>query len=383
MSFLDDKDEASAPEAVSTTSRAVPAVRPDKAMPAPTFLEQAKREPWRFDFFTMMRRLERSFPDRPRIGDSASLREDYVLLGQDPFLDFPASNLSRVEQKEGGHLRVFAKFLGLLGPQGALPLAATQEAFAWVLARDDAFARFLDVLNHRFLQLFYRAWADARPIVQHERPEADRFLTYVGAMIGIGSQVYEDLDRVPDMAKRAFAGLMAPQAKSASRLRSLIAGLFGVRVEIEQFVGTRLTLEPNERTRLGGINSALGRDTLVGAAVYTVQDKIRVRIYTSSLAEYLRFLPTGDRCEPLADAVFFYIGDQLDWELELALPSREVKPISMSRFGQLGWTSWMSPEWVGLEHPYRCDARFHPASILRQKRERRHDAGGRNGRHQP
>jgi type VI secretion system protein ImpH len=239
--------------------------------------------------------------------------------------------------------------------------------------RDESFARFLDILNHRFLQLFYRAWGDARPIVQHDRPDADRFLTYVGAMVGVGSPPYRNLDTVPDLAKLAFAGLMGPQAKSASRLRALIAGLFGVRVEIEQFVGTRLAIEERERSLLGANNGTLGVDTVVGAAVYSVQDKIRIRIYTANLAEYMRFLPTGDRCEPLADAVFFYIGEQLEWEVELALPSREVAPVKLAGFGQLGWTTWMSPEWVGLERLYRCDARFHPADIFRQKRKRRRD----------
>jgi len=379
MKVLDDGENA-------TAAAAAPPVAVDDALlqaplhaatSRPTFLDEAVKEPWRFDFFMMMRRLERTFRDRPRIGDSRSLREDFVLLGQDPFMDFPASNLSRVEPAKSGQIRVHAKFLGLLGPQGALPLSTTEEAYGWALNRDEAFPRFLDVFNHRFLQLFFRAWADARPVVQHDRPDADRFLVYVGAMIGLGSLAYRNLDSVPDLAKLAFAGLMAPQAKSASRLSALIGGLFGVRVEIEQFAGSRLTIEKGERSRLGASNSAMGRDIVVGAAVFSVQDKIRIRIYTASLAEYMRFLPTGDRCEPLVDAVFFYIGDQLDWEVELALPSRDVEPVKLGTFGQLGWTTWMAPEWVGLERPYRCDARFHPADIFRQQRSRRRDAAGR------
>jgi type VI secretion system protein ImpH len=330
------------------------------------FLNEARQEPWRFDFFNMMRRLERTFPDRPRIGDSASLREDFVALGQDPFLDFPASNLTRVEQMPSGRIRVHVKFLGLLGPQGALPLATTDEAHSWWLARDDAFPRFLDILNHRFLQLFYRAWADARPIVQHDRPEADRFITYIGAMIGVGSPPYRNLDSVPDAAKLAFAGLMAPQAKSASRLRALIGGLFGVYVEVEQFVGSRLTIEQGDRSRVGARNSALAVDTVLGGAVYSVQDKIRIRIYTKNLADYTRFLPTGDRCAPLADAVFFYIGEQLDWEAELALPAGEAAPMRLGASGQIGWTSWLSPNWTAKD-PYRADARFHPSERVHRR----------------
>jgi len=329
-------------------------------------LTEAIREPWRFDFFNMMRRLERTFVELPRIGESAAMREEYVTLGQDPFMDFPASNLSRVEPRDSGRIRVLAKFLGLLGPQGALPLATTEEAHTWWLARDDAFPRFLDLFNHRFLGLFYRAWADARPIVQRDRPESDRFITYIGAMIGVGSGPYRDLDSVPDAVKLSFSGLMSPQAKSASRLRALISGLFGVRAEVEQFVGNRLMIEPNDRSHLGAKNSVLGSDIVVGGAVYSIQDKVRVRIYTKNFADYTRFLPTGDRCAPLADAVFFYIGDQFEWEAELALPAGEAPPIRLGTSGQIGWTTWLSPNWTSTD-PYRCDARFHPAERVHRR----------------
>ena len=83
-----------------------------------TFLSNLEREPWRFDYFTVLRHLERVFKDRPRIGDSAARREEIVHLGQDPFLDFPASNLARVVQGDNQPVQIFVKYLGLLGPQG-------------------------------------------------------------------------------------------------------------------------------------------------------------------------------------------------------------------------------------------------------------------------
>jgi len=36
-----------------------------------TLRDEMEKEPWRFDFFSVMRRLERINSDRPRIGDSA------------------------------------------------------------------------------------------------------------------------------------------------------------------------------------------------------------------------------------------------------------------------------------------------------------------------
>jgi type VI secretion system protein ImpH len=334
---------------------------------AVTFLRNLEAEPWRFDYFTVLRHLERSHKDWPRISDSAARREEYVHFGQDPYFAFPASNLARVVQHDNQALQVFVQFLGLLGPQGALPLASTEEAFHYLLAQDDAFARFLDIFNNRFIQLFFRAWADSRPIAQHDRPADDRFVAYIGSAIGVGSTPYQNLDSLPDAVKLGFAGLLGSQIKSASRLAGAVCGIFNVRAEIEEFVGTRLEIESAEWTILGESYSTLGEDALLGRTVFSVQDKIRIRIFTRDLAQYVRFLPTGDLCEPLADLVFFYNGDQLDWDAELAIPSGAVAPVRLGRFGQLGWTSWMSPNWTSSE-AYRRDARFHPAERMRHKR---------------
>jgi type VI secretion system protein ImpH len=332
--------------------------------------DRMQAEPWAFDFLGTMRRLERSDPERPRIGENATLADEIVRLGQDPYLEFPASNLSQVTPLDNGRLAVLVRFLGLMGPQGALPLATTEEALGWLESQhDEAFPRFLDILNNRFLQLFFRVWADARPIAQNDRPDRDRFKTYVGATVGIGTEAMQQLDTIPDAGKFNFAGIAACQTKSASRLRALIRGLFGVKVEIDEFVGSRLALETAEQSALGTANSRLGDDMILGGSCFSVEDKFRVRIFVRDMAQYVRFLPTGDRCEPLVDLVFYFAGEALDWEVELALPTAEVAPMRLGSFGQVGWTTWLAPNWASTE-PYRCDARFHPASLLRERRQR-------------
>lgn len=353
---------------------------------AASYRDQLAAEPWRFDFYAVMRRLERSFPAQPRIGDAAARREEYVALGEPAYLDFAASTIAAADQDPQGRLRLFVKFLGLLGPQGPLPLTNTEETVHWQLAGDVAFARFLDVFNHRFLQLFYRAWADSRPVAQHDRAEQDRFAAYVGSMIGLGSKPFGDRDSVPDPEKLAHAGLLGAQAKSASRLRGFLAGLFKAEIEIDQFIGMRLVFDPADRTTLGGGHCRLGRDALLGAGVYSVEDKFRVRIVARDMQQFTRFLPDGDRCEQLTDAVFFHLGEQFEWDVELALPVGEVRPVRLGQVGQLGWTSWMAPNWNESEGTLRRDARFHPAERMRQKRMMQKQVGRRgeqhHGRHQ-
>ena len=333
-----------------------PAPRPSQSASSQPLVDT----PERHDLFALMRRLERMRPDLPRIGDSPSRRRDVVALGQDPFLAFPDANVHLASLDADGRARLMVRFLGFLGPQGALPLATTEETYHWTLAQDDAFPRFLDVLNNRFLQLFYRAWADARPIAQHDRPDDDRFYTYLGALVGIGTPQAPTPDTVPYMSKLGHAGLLAPRVRSAARLTSFLEGAFGIRTHIDQFVALRLPLDASEQTRLGAAQSTLGRDMVVGSTVLSFEDKFRVRIHADSLAEYEAYLPGGTRAAQLADAVFTYVGDEYDWDVELALRSDAVPAARLGQSGRLGWTGWMAPG-AGSPDDYRTDARFTPA----------------------
>jgi type VI secretion system protein ImpH len=335
-----------------------------------TLRQRILNAPEAHDFFAVLRSLEATHADRPRIGDSATVREEYVALGQDPWFPFPEANLSKAETDPSGRLRILTKFLGLLGPQGALPLAITDEAHAYFLANDHAFARFLDLFNNRFQQLFFRAWADSRAIAQADRPALDRFGDYVGSQVGVGSAIYLGHDLVPDGLKRYFAGLAGAQAKSASRLRSLVAGVFRCSVQIEEFVGSRLTLDPGDVSRMGVRNARLGSDLMLGASLYTVVDKFRIVITTRDMAEYRGFLPSDRKSEALADLIFFYLGEELDWDVELAIPCGKVEPVRLGKSGQLGWTSWIAPNWTVDPGSLRRDARFSPQERLREKRRR-------------
>lgn len=351
------------------------------ALPA-SLMHTLERAPDQFDFFAAMRTLEARNPAAPRIGDSAALRDEYITLGQDPFTVFPDSNLSKAEPDHAGRLRILVRFLGMLGPQGALPLATTEEASHYLMRGDDALARFFDLFNNRFLQLFYRAWADVRPIAQADRPRDDRFLAYTGSTIGLGSPLAANIDSVSDALKIHYAGLMGAQAKSASRLASLISGIFGLHCRIDECVGSWLVLPQEDRSRLGGMNAALGgnSDTGVGAlmlgkSTFSISDKFTIRLTAATLAEYELYLPSGRRAENLSDLVTFHLGEELDWDVMLALPAREAKPMVLGRSGRLGWTSWMAPEQTADPDAFRDDARFHVHARVKQHRAHMHHSG--------
>ncbi|MEM9634481.1 MAG: type VI secretion system baseplate subunit TssG [Pseudomonadota bacterium] len=359
------------------------------------FAELSKRiqeHPGGHDLLAVLRMLEgQTAPDAnhdldaetdnqspPRIGKSRRLIEDIVRFGQDPSSEFATSTVERATRDKDDGLVLLERFLGLLGPQGALPAALTDEAIMRGLRGDDSFPRFLDVFNNRFVQLFYRAWADARPIVQHDRPDDDRFMDYVGSSIGTGTPIYRDLDLIDDRLKLLYAGLTSAKAKSASRLKALITGVFEVKVDIDQCVGTWLHLEPDDQLSLGSLGSGgagqLGLDTIVGAKVYSVSDKIRIRIFTRSLEEYRKFLPpTRTKPNPwterLFDLIDFYLGLEIEYEIELALPKKCASAISLnsSSSATLGHIGWLKPAATAVQHDEETndeemlmDTRFRP-----------------------
>lgn len=315
------------------------------------------------DFLDLIRGFERSTPDQPRVGASGSRQQDIVHLGQEPYVDFSDSNVGDVEQTSDGKPLVFSRFLGLLGPQGALPLHTTYETRHWLNMRDRAFARFADLFNNRFLQLFYRTWANARPAVQADRPDDNQFMTYIGAAIGIGTPPTQNRDSVPDFTKLALAGLMAPAVKSAARLENILAWMFKVRVAVQQFVGVWLPLEADEQAVLSKGNCCLGVDSLIGKSAFSLSDKFRIKLRVASLPEFESFLPDGKNYKILADAVEFYVGEAFIYDVALGLEESHVKPMQLGSFGRLGWTSWVTVNEAKTRPVARWDCRFYPAEL--------------------
>lgn len=301
-------------------------------------------QPWAHDFFWALNRHEALSEDRPRIGDSSARREEYLDLGQVPFLDFPASGVASYEPKtERDKARLRVKFLGLLGPMGPLPSSITEEALKWFSRHDDAFVRFLDIFNNRFLQLFFRAHSDSRPASHRLHPGDDRFRDYVGSAMGIGGPSWRDLDSMPDLQKCGFAGLLSARTISASRIETLVSGIFGVPAQVEQFVGAYLPLSRDEQTRLGADHASLGQGAMLGGGMLAVDTKFRLRLFPGTLARYERFLPNGAWFRRLVDAISNAVGLEYEWDVELVLPDHQPRPTELGSYGRLGWTTWMRP----------------------------------------
>lgn len=309
-------------------------------------LGQLKEKPYEFGFFHALRLLECMHSQGPRLGESKKPADDPMRLAQEPEMTFAAATFSRYEESAKQQIpRLLVRFLGLLGPNGPLPLHLTE--FARTRQRppfhDNSFAWFLDIFHHRMLSLFYRAWAMNEPTVSYDRPESDRFSLYVGALAGRGMPAMLRQDEMPAAAKLYYCGLLANQARNAAGLQMMVCGFFGIPARVVEFIGEWLPLPARHLCRLGTerSGSVLGQSALIGAQVWSCQHKFRIALGAMDYDDYLSFLPSGLRLQCLKALVRNYAGDELAWDVNLILQREETPSTRLNGHFRLGWTTWL------------------------------------------
>lgn len=315
-----------------------------------THLERLSRTPESFHVFHALRVLESAYPDAPRIGNARRPREDRVRFGQEAELSFPPSTVQGFTPPAGTKPgRLTNRFFGLFGPNGPLPLHLTEYARARLRHhRDPTFVGFANMLTHRMMTLLFRAWRSGQPAASFDRGDNDAFERKVAAVSGLHGEALRGRDALPDLAKRHFAGLMAQGPKNAEGLVSMLSAFFGARVQLQEFVGSWLTLEPEDRWQLGA-RAGLGQTTSIGERVWSRGAKFRLRIGPLSLPEYERLLPGGTSLARLRSIVRGYVGDALDWDVNLVLRGDETPQPILGQAVRLGQTSWIGTRKSGRD----------------------------------
>ena len=332
-----------------------------------THYARLSRDPRSHHIFLALRILEARHADRPRLGQSRRPGQDAVRLGQDPEMSFPRTTIASFgPDRRSGRMRLANLAFGLFGPNGPLPLHLTEYALERRRRhRDTAFIAFADMLTHRLMSLFYRAWTTGQPAPSFDRPDSDPLARKVAALAGLIGPAMADRDAMPDLAKLHFVGHLSAGPKSAEALVSMLSAFFSAPVRLQQFVGSWLELEPDDRWQLGS-PARLGRSTSIGTRVRSRSAKFRLRIGPLGLEDYRRLLPGAGSLERMEAIVRNHTGDALDWDVNLVLRAEEVPRSSLGGTTALGHTSWIGTR--------RADARdaddlyLTPPHILRRQR---------------
>jgi type VI secretion system protein ImpH len=340
------------------------------------------QEGFAFDFFQAVRLLERLTPKRCPVGRAGPPHEEVVRFRAHLSLSFPPSSIYEI-QPASAELPVPAMtvaFLGLTGPSGMLPQHYTELLLR--LERDakgpekNALRAWLDLFNHRLVSLFWRAWEKYRFYIRYERDEhtgqePDTFTQAVFSLAGVGMPLLRNrlrvvsrieaagarreriLARIDDVSLLHYSGFLAHRPRCAVALEALLQDYFGFDIQVWQFQGQWLRLDPVNQSRLGADdgNCRLGVDVVAGERVWDVQCKFRVRVGPLVYAAFDEFLPDCSP-RPARKALFLlihlarlYAGPELDFDVQLVLRAKDVPECRMtadeSGGPRLGWNTWV------------------------------------------
>jgi type VI secretion system protein ImpH len=247
-------------------------------------------------------------------------------------------------------------FMGLTGPSGVLPRAYTELLCErrQLFRRDTGMHAFLDMFSHRAIALFYGAWRKYRYWLAAEAGEWDGFTRNLFDLSGVGLQnLWERLGRgetagIAEALFAYYAGLLSQKPLSAQAMTTLLGGFFGVRVELEQFVGQWIDVPPHEQSQLGGIACELGVSVFAGDRIWDRQTKIRLRMGPMRRELFEQLLPGEPGAQTLHALMHFMIGHALACDVTLVLDRRDVP---LPRLGDVCPPRLDGNIWLNTEAP--------------------------------
>ena len=298
-------------------------------------------EPLSTDFFELLRRLEKPGQRFGRDGNEPAR------LGQPIRLAFATTDVTSMSVDDAyGPAKVSVNVIGLFGPEGPMPLHVTRWMFERASNRwfagddanatsDTAFLDFGNLLQHRMITLYWRAWADARPEVQIQHGKGGRDLATVRALAGTGLEAADDNHST---AKVQHATSLFQKLKSPKRLTEYLATVTGEKVRLREFVGTWTDIPKPLQSRLGQSGARLGQDTVVGSRFFERASHAEICLELG-LEAYTRFLDSEKTKSELRHALSYAMGHEISFDLRLELRADEVpKPqIGTLRLGQIAW----------------------------------------------
>ncbi len=357
-------DAATSDATATDRAPAVSAVPPQGALLAKLSrrLRQTRGE---VDFFALMRLIEALHPELPRLGSAPSPQQEAVHLGQMPHLNFPERSLYSLEFQEsresqesmkspetmeslehaaGGKLELLVYFLGLCGVNGPLPLELSQYIYQRAFNHGDHTLRcFLDLINHRLLTLFYRAFA------HHELPVSfDRADDPIGhALAALAGALPPESILTPVKAQALSAFLMNTQ-RSGANLALMLSAFFQHEVKVREFAPSRQKMAPQYQARLGRQNCSLNCDCQLGRHYFTCTQVITVELNNLSYRAALTFMPGGLGGQELCALLRLYLTKPLQVRLRLGIQRTTIPAWSLGRRFKLARSTFLP---AGKEAP--------------------------------
>lgn len=281
------------------------------------------------DFFELVRRIEHGRPDFPRLGKAARPTQENVRFGQTPYLHFPPTEIAEIRQGNGNvEALIMTYFFGLLGVNGPMPLEFTDYVFQRSHNYyDQTWRRFLDIINHRFLTLFYRAWAENEQAVSFDRKNDDKITDIIRNLAGTPSDMFGE-DRAFPYLTANYVNHFGRLVKSRDSLEEILHSVLKTELKIKDFVVSSYDIPKDVRCRLGNReNSVLGKNVQLGRTYMSATREFEIEVGPLSFAESNKWMPGKKGFDLINRIVTAYLDRPLEYSLTFIVIGKTVPKV--------------------------------------------------------
>lgn len=311
-----------------------------------SYLQDAVESPWHYGFISLLRWFEARYQIQHPIGQTLRPIQDAFRLGQHPSMSFSPREIASV-QVQNGRIKIELLGLGLWGANGPLPLHFSEIAMhRKEMVHDHTLTNFVDIFHHRSFSLFYRAWAINQSTAGLDRRGDERFSRYIAWLTG---NEYSELKEfsLSEHARLSASANSIAQSKHPSAITQTLTHFFKAPFAIEEYYFQWMRVDPIDMTRLGQSNSLqegsnrLGVGAMLGGYVPDCQHSFLLNIGPLKLPQYRQFLPHGSSFKPLIEWIRHFVGLEYSWHMRLGVDAKQVQPIRLGGYQQLGWDTWL------------------------------------------
>jgi type VI secretion system protein ImpH len=308
-----------------------------------------------FSFVQAVSLIERMHRGAIAVGESGPPSKEAIRFQHDPSLAFPSGDVTSVKPRVPRHGLVFAEvmttFLGLTGANSPLPTQMAED----VLRNEEEGAslrHFYDILHHRLISLFYRAWKKSRMYATHRSDGQDRLTRRALAFVGVdGFGAPQHLGLAP-IDLLSLAPLLGVRTRSARTLEIVLARVFpGIDVGVDSFQTRRVMLGDDQCAKLGRQNGTLGENFTIGRSVLDRSGRFGVQIGPVDYPLFEALLPGGQHHTKLREIVQQFTRGVLEAGVEVLLREDQTPRFKLGSAGsKLGITTTLrSPEGKALK----------------------------------
>ncbi len=313
------------------------------------------------DFFEFVRRIE-SVEGRHEVGRSTERAHEPMRFGQMPHLNYAESAIAEIVDR--ALPGVFVNFFGLWGPNGPMPLELTGYVYRRMHNHgDNAPRRFADIVNHRFLGLYYRAWKAVEQAALFDKPGGGLVAKVSSALAGEPCRG----THLSSYDAARWSGLFGVASKSRDGLTTLLRSALKLPVVIRDGLESEGKIPSESRCRLGRSGVAeLGVSTQLGSRFRTRTRQFSIEIRSLTYRQALELFPGLPGYRRICELVQCYLDRPLDWELCLVVKTDTVPATSLSGKCQLGRSVFLGRPQGGVQRTVIGASRLAAAEKRRQ-----------------